>query len=127
MRGFWSSWLLLALALSAQAGVLEDLKSSATGMRDTIQDVKSTKDEAKGVATDAKDLADDSAKDVNSALPKTETPPPPSAQTPPPPPSAVSAPPPPPSATPWSIDIGNGQTKTVAQSELKGLIQSGQV
>jgi hypothetical protein len=39
----------------------------------------------------------------------------------------VSAPPPPPSATEWHIDLGNGQTRRVNQSELTGLIQSGQV
>lgn len=124
MRKSWLWLCALALSLSAQAGVLDDLKESASGVRDTIRDVKSTKDETKGVATDAKDLADETAAEVGSVLPEQEAAP---AQTPPPPPSAVGAPPPPPSATEWHIDVGNGQTQVVKQSELAGLIQSGQV
>src|SRR5262249_35984364 len=112
--------VLAAAPLSA--GVLDDLKASASSVRNTIGDVKDTKDEGKGVVTDAKDLADETKKDVQSVVP----PPPPSA-APPPPPSAVAAPPPPPSATQWHIDLGNGQTRQVNQTELSGLIASGQV
>ena len=70
--------LCLALALAAsplRAGVLEDLKSSASSVRDTIQDVKDTKDEGKGVVTDAKDLADETKGDVGEpASPRSRKP-----------------------------------------------------
>ena len=124
-----SALAALTLAAPAWAGVLDDIKNSANSVRDTIGEVKSTKDEGKGVVTDAKDLADETkqdVKDAGSALPKGE--PAPAAAVPPAPPSAVAAPPPPPpSATEWHIDLGNGQTRRVNQSELTSLIQSGQV
>jgi hypothetical protein len=130
MRRLATSLCVLALAGPLQAGVLDDIKSGASSVRDSIRDVKSTKDESKGVVTDANDLADETAQDVKSALP--ETPPAEPAQpaagaAPPPPPSAVAAPPPPPSATQWHIDMGAGQTRAVNQSELAELIRSGQV
>jgi hypothetical protein len=112
----------LALAAPATAGVLDDLKSSATSVRDTIKDVKSTKDETKGIVTDADDLADETKGEVESVTPKPAAPPPP-----PPSASAPPPPPPPPSATEWHIDLGGGQTRRVNQSELTNLIQSGQV
>ncbi|HVH17966.1 MAG TPA: DUF4339 domain-containing protein [Myxococcota bacterium] len=131
MRRLGASLLVLALAGPLQAGVLDDIKSGASSVRDSIQDVKSTKDETKGVVTDADDLADETANDVKSALPDTQpaepAQPAAGAAAPPPPPSAVAAPPPPPSATQWHIDLGAGQTRAVNQSELAGLIRSGQV
>jgi hypothetical protein len=123
MRRLVTGVCVVLLAAPVAAGVLDDLKSSATAVRDTIGDVKDTRDEGKGAVDDAKDLATDTKKDVEKVTPKAP-PPPPSA--PPPPPSAA-APPPPPSATQWHIDLGNGQTRQVNQSELSGLIQSGQV
>jgi hypothetical protein len=122
--------LLLSLASPLRAGVLDDLKSSAQGVRGTISDVKSTKDEGKGVVQDADGLANETVQDVKSALPASSPAPdaaPAAAPAPPPPPSAVSAPPPPPSATQWHIDLGGGQTRAVNQTELADLIHQGQV
>jgi hypothetical protein len=105
MRRLGTSLLLLALAGPLQAGVLDDIQSGASSVRDSIHDVKQTKDESKGVATDANDLANETANDAKSALPEMKSPEPATpaagAAAPPPPPSAVSAPPPPPSATQW--------------------------
>ena len=132
MRRWIPVLLLLALASPLRAGVLDDIKSSAQGMRGTISDVKSTKDESKGVVQDADGLANETVQDVKSALPASSSSPAPdaapaAASAPPPPPSAVSAPPPPPSATQWHIDLGGGQTRAVNQTELADLIHGGQV
>jgi len=130
MRRLGTSLLLLALAVPLQAGVLDDIKSGASGVRGSINDVKQTKDETKGVVTDADDLATDTANDVKSALPEKpaeQATPSTGTAAPPPPPSAVSAPPPPPSATQWHIDLGAGQTRAVNQTELAELIRTGQV
>jgi hypothetical protein len=130
MRRLGASLCVLALAGSLHAGVLDDIKSGASSVRDSIRDVKSTKDESKGVVQDAGDLADETAEDVKGALPeKSAEPAQPAsgAAAPPPPPSAVAAPPPPPSATQWHIDLGAGQTRAVNQTQLGELIRTGQV
>ena len=136
MRRWMPVLLLLSLASPLRAGVLDDIKSGAQGVRGAISHVKTTKDESKGVVTDADGLANETVQDVKSALPASATSPAPEAtpaaapagaSAPPPPPSAVSAPPPPPSATQWHIDLGGGQTRAVNQTELADLIHGGQV
>ena len=66
-------WFVLVasglLAAPLQAGLLDDLKEGASGVRDPIRDVKGTKDEGKGVVAQGK-LGPDGAFHATEVLAK---------------------------------------------------------
>jgi hypothetical protein len=120
---FRPAFLLGAISLVAaplHAGLWDDVKEGVQSAREIVDDVGSTRGEAKKAVGDAKEMAEETSDDIGSALPEQE------AKSGAPPPPSASAPPPP-SARQWQIDIGGGQTRTVAENDLAQMIRSGEV
>ncbi len=120
IRFFLALASIVSLALPAFAGLWDDVKAGVQSAREIVDDVGATQDEAKEAVGDAKGIAEETSEDIGSAVPESEA-----KSGPPPPPSAKA--PPPPSARTWQIDLGGGETRTVAQNELAQMIASGEV
>ena len=111
-------------ASTATAGLWDDLKEGLDAAGNVVDDVKQTREDAKGTYEEGKGVVSDTGDDLG-VQGGSAPPPPPSASTPPPP--SASNPPPPPSARQWHLDDGQGGTRQVTEAHLVQMIRSGAV